>query len=131
LISVLNSVNNILGANAKPQMNAKSVDRFLNQRMTVRILLLPQHSRLWIEQKSMAEHWQQMGGAIATRNDELKMYTWDNEHIAHIEAALRTAQRAMRLITAGGLVCSTEPLFSSPRDKADAITVLIKPDRVA
>jgi hypothetical protein len=80
----------------------------------------------------MVEHWHQMGGAIATRNDELKMYTWDNEHIAHIEAALRTAQRAMRLITAGGLVCSTEPLlFSSPRDKADVITVLIKPDRVA
>ena len=43
----------------------------------------------------------------------------------------RTAQRAMTLITAGGLVCSIEPLFTSPRDKADVTTELIKPDGVA
>ena len=42
-----------------------------------------------------------------------------------IEAAPRTAERAMRLITAhgiarcDGLVCSTEPLFIPPREKAE------------
>jgi hypothetical protein len=41
LISVLNSVINMLGANIKLQIDAKKVDSFLNQRMSI---LLPQHS---------------------------------------------------------------------------------------
>jgi hypothetical protein len=41
LISVLNSVINMLGANRKLQIDAKKVDSFLNQRMSI---LLPQHT---------------------------------------------------------------------------------------
>jgi hypothetical protein len=41
LISVLNSVISMLGANRKLQIDAKKVDSFLNQRMSI---LLPQHS---------------------------------------------------------------------------------------